>query len=261
VTGVQTCALPISAPDRPIDGLNGCRNLGFRRSDADYVWSIDGDNYLVGNRVALDLMKPFGQLRDLVLSLPVPKVDSGSSSFNRWLVRCDLRAFQKLIGRSERVDNWFYAKDLSYGVTNSSVIRRSALEAVGGWDQDIRVLSRLRRQGLARAAVVPSARFFHRTSSNLGDYVRKLEGRLIRFGSMNMDHRLDYFVSEEGEPMGKGSAGNFLSQVILSPAIALSGLVASRDVAWLWGVCAPVWLGTLALKHPLASVSLIKNVL
>jgi len=165
------------------EGRDGQRSLGIRSGDSEFVWHVDSDNFLLEDTVARDLVEPFLRYIDLYITMPETAVDFSSAPFNRFLSYVEIENVNRMKRRGLRVGNLYVIDDMWYGLTNASLIRRSALERVGGWDMDTKVLRRLRMAGLSRGAIVTTAHFYHNQTVSFSHYFRKWERRVLFLGS------------------------------------------------------------------------------
>lgn len=221
-------------------GLNGSRHLGEMIGTAPLVWILDSDNFLVGPDVASQLSRPFEQDPSVQLSVPALEVSLHQPGFNRWLALTEQSGLEQQIAHGEARGGWYRVPDLSHGISNGTIIRRSTLATAGGYDSDVRLLVRLRRMGLSCAAIVPSARIVHRQANSVVHYVRKASRRIRRFSQMSNEDLKSYFVDF---PIPKGTEEQLQTSirrsVVFAPISAIRGLRRSRDTAWLWGLGYP----------------------
>jgi glycosyltransferase involved in cell wall biosynthesis len=241
-------------------GLNGSRAEGERTSKADLIWNLDSDNFLVGDAVARDLAKPFVDSARVVLSVPevVPQQDSGM--MERWLALEDRYGLAKEKRRARIHEGYYVVEDLSFGLTNAALLRRSAIRAVGGYDIDVRVLRRLRALRLSCAAIVPSANFFHSQPAGFWGFRSKWSRRIVRFGHMSVQDRRGYlFDYERASPGSSQPLSEILRQLAYRPITAIRQFTDSRDPAWLVGLAYPIIPLSIFLEHPVLTLRAVRG--
>jgi glycosyltransferase involved in cell wall biosynthesis len=244
----------LSVPARLPGGFNGTRNFGLARTTAPLVWLVDGDNLLVEDSVARDLARPLVEDQSVQFSLPETIPGPNDSRFQRWLAYVEAANVVAASTKGSPKNGWSKVDDMSYGLTNSTLIRRSALNEVGGWDQDLRVLSRLRESHLATAAIVHTAHIIHEQSNGPIDLMTKWARRIHTFGNMTPQELCQYFgqpsmVSSTRLPASKDE---FL-RIVRRPVQGLSQYLRSRDPVWLWGLVYPFLIGLPAIRYPLST--------
>ena len=253
---------PYHLPGSYGTGLTGARHYGERLGHSTFVWLIDSDNVLVETSTTTDLVKPLLTDDTIQLSLPETAIDPGASSFNNYLSLVEIRNVEEVKLMSDIVESWFVIDDLFYGITNGTLIRRSALELAGGYDSDVRLLGRLRALSLSKAAIVPSAHIFHNQTRSLLDFMLKRNRRMSHFASMTDDDLLAYFVeyplsSKLHFELRKTAQHSLLH----SPIQAIEGYSTSHDIRWLWGILYPFALLAVFLRHPIRSHDTLSRIL
>lgn len=165
-------------------GATGARHYGERVGTSDLVWCIDSDNLILESHCAQFLATPFIEVSGIVFTVPLIETDPIASPFCNWLALDEIMEIGKIIRHSTRVSDYWVADDMTYGLSNACMIRRSVLMAVGGYDSDVRLLQRLRLNRLSKAAIVPRARFYHKQAAGVRDYRRKWLRRMMRFAAL-----------------------------------------------------------------------------
>lgn len=217
-------------------GLEGQFQLGIANSSSDFIWHIDSDNFIVEDTAARSLMEPFLADDSINLSIPLLLVDpSYPSSFNHWLTALENYYLSCQMAQGTRMGDWFCVENLNHGIPNGTIIRRSALAAVGGYDMDVMVLKRLRSANLAKAAIVPNSHIFHNSAGGALQYKRKIEHRLNFHTSMSSDTRSRYFVDQavRGKEM---SLKNQVTSLFKISVDSIRNLARTRKMIWLWGI-------------------------
>jgi len=234
-------------------GLSGARHFGEQRGTSELIWILDSDNFLVGDHVAKALVSPFLELQGISLTVPETALDPGASRFNNWLALDEIRALRAATASCNRVNDWLVTDDLTYGLTNACLIRRTALEAVQGYDSDVRVLQRLRVNGLARAVIVPLATFYHNQTTGMFDYWSKWTRRMIRYASLTDAEVAAHFVEDQARVHGLSQRfSSMLKRALRSSISAPSNFVETGDSTWLVGLVYPLILALIVLSHPRA---------
>lgn len=178
----------------PVEGLIGLTNYGIKNSKAELIWKVDADNLMVDSMVLRKLIQPFLDDPEVNLSVPRPITNENYNSFTNYLTLREQVIHDEMILDGTMKPCWILLEDMWYGICNSTLMKRSSIDKVGGWDRDIRVLGRMRNMGLARGAMVKDACFYHDQRVNLIPYLKKISKRIQYFGSMDDDTAAKYFV-------------------------------------------------------------------
>ncbi len=232
-------------------GLQGARHFGENAGSAEYVWNVDSDNYVVEPTAAADLLNALQSDSKVQIAVPLVAVDPEGSSFSNWLSLEDLSNIEHMArtGRSQH-DN-FVVVEMTYGITNASMIRRSALHAAGGFDSDVRLLGRLQRLGLSTAAIVPTAHFYHAQATSWKSYRTKWIRRIAFYSDMTGDQLRRYFAEHPLPVSIRGTIGSStLFRFLTAPFRSARQLMLTRDSTWGWGLVFPFILFSIVIRHP-----------
>ncbi|MEM3265238.1 MAG: hypothetical protein QXH07_04715, partial [Thermoplasmata archaeon] len=130
------------------------------------------------------------------LNIPEKKLSKINYYLNKYITMKELKNLNYSIKKGLKRDNCFYVKDLEYGLTNCTMIRRKALEIVDYFDNDIETLKRLRKKGLATACLVPKAKYTQYFSQSFMNTVLKHVRRIKFFSNMDLDQLKNYFIEK-----------------------------------------------------------------
>jgi glycosyltransferase involved in cell wall biosynthesis len=232
-------------------GLEGARHFGESKGSAPYVWNLDADNFLVEETCAEDLARPLVGSAQISFTFPDIALDPQDSPFNNYLTLDEQLHLEEVRTHSRSVGAFFVTDDCPYGLTNATLIRRTILEKMGGYDSDVLLLGRLRAHGLARAAFVPSAHFTHSQTTGPADYRRKWLRRARFYASMSPAERERYFSSlnaltPQESPVWSQGRRMFTT----GPSFALRGFARTGDATWLNGLVLTTVVASIALLHP-----------
>lgn len=242
-------------------GKNGARYYGESVTSSQFVWNIDSDNILVEEHVLERMLSQLLEDPATNISIPFPAVDPATSSFNQWITLREIENVTKMVNCGEKVgDGFVLLTDMFYGLTNCALLRRSALEACGGYDSDVRLLIRLRKKFLSRGIIDEKSHFYHDQARSIFDYVRKWDRRIKHYASMSEEQIKNYFVDY---PLEKQDDEQMKSGLIKSLFYGSIGdfrkFLTTRNKAWLWGIPYPVILTTYILGHPFKSYYVFKR--
>ena len=244
------------------DGLGGAKDFGRRISDSNLLWFVDSDNYVLGDSVLSQLVEALISDDKISISLPFTAIDPHANYLNNWISMREIYYLNKVIQNSEPSQSFYIVSDLSYGLTNCTLIKRESLDCVGGYDSDVRTLSRLRRHGLSRAAIVPNAAFYHNQVSQISIFIKKWVKRAKKFSSLSNSELKDYFVEFPFPPVQeKELKAGILSNVLGSLYISIVNFCIYREKLWLIGVLYSFLILAIALRHPLISYNLWRRFL
>jgi glycosyltransferase involved in cell wall biosynthesis len=176
------------------NGTSGARNLSLKLLKGDLYWQIDSDNIVLGTDCLSLLVRPFMDDDSLNLSVPYITWLDEQQPLDKFISFCELQKIKRMeqVGRGEL--NYTVIGNMTYGITNASLIRRETLVKVGGYDSDIRVLRRMQSQGLSRGAIVSQAKYIHFQGENLKKWYQKQLRRIKYFGKFQKRDLNSYFV-------------------------------------------------------------------
>lgn len=244
------------------EGLNGRRQYGLLRSHSPLVWHLDGDNFVVEDTALRDLFEPFRVNPGIMLSVPYPHVGRLSTPFNRWWsYRTHLR-LEWMRSRGQQMRGWTFVRDMDYGLMNGTLVRRSVLDAIGGWDQDVRILRRMKARSLNQGAIVPSAHIDSPTNSGLNETRRKFSSRVRKFGSMSEEEMRNYFADYDRPDSSNNRASpsvSYLAGFFAEPFESLSIYRMSHDAAAFCGWTLPLIYLSVALEHPYLTYRILRR--
>lgn len=241
-------------PGQYIAGLTGSRHYGELKATSALVWILDSDNFLLGHGVASQLASPFRADASINLSVPIPSVDETSATFNQWVTLVEREKLLEFARTGRPDGGWVKVTDLTHGISNATLIKREALLRAGGYDSDLRLLFRLRRLGLASAAIVPGAQFVHATAKSLSEFVRKQVRRVAHFATLSDNDLKNYFVDYPVPPsLHKSLVGTMRESVVLGPRDALLHYSTTKNKAWLWGLLYPLVALSISMADPKSS--------
>jgi glycosyltransferase involved in cell wall biosynthesis len=245
-------------------GLDGARHFGEVRGQSELVWYLDSDNILEGKNVAFDLSLPFVKDYSVNLSVPFVVEDVRGTDFNCWISRMELANLEHVAAVGNPRNGWILVDDLWYGLPNASMVRRAAMERVGGFDADVAMLDRLRSARLAKAALVRHARFRNQQAVSARDFAVKWRRRLVRYGQMRFGDRAKYFTRfglDQGlRPRTRGGIPGSPREVLISyPLLGIFRYLRYRQSVWLWGTAFPFIFGAASVPNVIAAMSAYRN--
>lgn len=261
----QTCEIArrynfnlIEKPGMYMNGKNGAYNFVVKKSEADLIWHIDSDNFVVENDALENLVKPFLVDPHLHISIPETMIDRNSSRLNIWLSAREIYNVNEIKRKSGRLkSDYFIIEDMPYGLTNGALVDRKALLSVGGFDSDVRVLARMRNSKLSRCAIVPKAHIYHQEASDIVTYRKKWVSRIRRFSSMSIEYLKDYYVQY---PVKKADSAvlteNIQSIFLSSILLPLNKEIRESLGVKLFGIVELFVLLSIVMFHPVAFVKM-----
>ena len=178
-------------------GFSGGKNLGFHRSTGEYIAIIDADNVLVERDYLAKMISPFLEDNDITMTMPMPydpiksKFGSLCNPICRYFCLNDLRG-TIYISEHYQVDKkasgkWIKLEPMGIAVPNGAIIKRSALEKIGGFDYDTEVVARLFANGLGHFALVTTAHRLHLEMLTYRQVYKKFKRRVLH----QIQHRND----------------------------------------------------------------------
>lgn len=176
------------------NGVSGARNQSLKFLTGDLYWQIDSDNIVLGNKALYRLVLPFIDSENINITVPYITWLNDQSPLDKFLSFFELQQIKTMEQSGIRNNGYQVIDNMSYGITNGSLIRRAALEKVGGYDSDIRVLKRLQAKGLSRGAIVEDAKYIHFQGGNLRKWYRKQVKRIQFFGKFQKLELDSYFI-------------------------------------------------------------------
>ncbi len=244
-------------PGQLAAGLKGARHTGELLSRAEFVWIVDSDNFVHDDQAAYKLVIPLLSDSTIQLSIPMICAQEGTSWFNRWLTLHERNALLEMSQRGTRLcDHVWKLDEIDYGISNATLIRRAALIAAGGYDSDVRLLQRLRRQNLAKGVVVTTAEYTHEQTTGALDYQRKWKKKVVRYSRLGREELKAYFVQDAGDNRASKSHRGMFNSMMSNPVeyakLSLRRLYETRDSAYLGFIVYFLIVAYIALTHPRA---------
>lgn len=187
------------------DGKKGAKVLGAFFGTGEFIWHIDSDNFLIGGDVAKKLVEPLIEHPECNISIPFnakepcyrKKRSKMANYLNEFTNRKEIAILRSYFNQGIVENGYSIIKDMEYGITNCSLIRRSAEEKVNFFDNDIELLKRLRKAGLSCAILVQDATFEQNYSDSFIHNAIKQARRLKFFARMGKKGLHEYFVDPE----------------------------------------------------------------
>ena len=244
-------------------GKNGARHYGELITNSPFIWNVDSDNIIVEDNVLDRLVAPLIADVSINISIPMTDLDAKASSFNNWISLVEISKVESMFNKqSINKDGYILLKDMDYGLTNCALVRRSAIEMVGGYDSDVRTLYRLRRAALSKGVVDTKSHLYHNQVDSIFKYLQKWNRRLKFFGKMNEDDLKKYFVeyppnSDEHKRLQGGLLKDIFEYLIVSSTMFRG----TGDRRWLWGLIYPFAIIAVGLLHPIRNFSVFKKFL
>lgn len=231
-------------------GLNGARHFGELITNAPFVWLIDSDNVLVENNVAKNLIKPFVKDPSIDIVYPSLSIDRDASGFNNWFSVQAIQSNREYLKRCTFIDDYYITNDLAIGIQNCALIKRTSLEQASGYDSDVRLLDRMRRLNIAKAAIDPNSHFYHNQVDSVVEFFKKLDRRMKKFSKFSDKDYSEYFV-EWPIPsfLNKNLRSVPIKNALKDPYNSLRQLVATRDLSQLWGLVYSAFLYLYIITH------------
>lgn len=245
-------------------GLDGARHYGEIKGSSELIWYLDSDNILEGRNAATDLSTPFVQDPSVNVSVPFIAVDPQGSDFNSWISQMELANLERIAAIGEPRDGWIRVEDLHYGLPNASIVRRSAVESVGGFDSDVAMLHRLRCAELATAALVRRSKFRNQQVVSAREFAAKWRRRLGRYGQMDANALSKYFAHTERDwtlkPRTHGGIPGSSSDVLFHyPFLGLLRFFRTGKPVWLWGAAFPFVFSTAIAPNGVNAFRAFRN--
>jgi len=244
-------------------GKNGRRHLGELITNSPFIWYVDSDNIIVEDTVLSRLVEPLVHDPSINISIPMTALDKNASSFNNAISINEIRNVENMAKNGIAYnDGYILLQDMNYGLTNCTLVRRTAAESVGGFDMDVRMLNRLRRSGLSKGIIDTKSHFYHNQADSLIHYLKKWNKRIKFYSKFSENDLKDYFVEypQKSDVSMKMKTDNIRNMLSL-PFIAMIMFYRSGDRIWLWMVFYPFAVLALVLLHPIRSLKVFRKFL
>lgn len=234
------------------NGINGARNYGLKLCKSDYYWQVDSDNEFLEKNSLIKIMEPFENDPTIQISVPIPAVYDNSKSFPNFLVLYDLRELEGIIKNGHDYGDYIVIDDLDYGLSNGSVIKKHALDSVGGYDFDIRTLTRLRINKLSKSSIVRGAHYQHYSTTGILDYIRKLNRRTKLYSSL-LREKNGFIVPINYRDLGKLDSKTRSTSLVEVFSNSLDLLSEEKNLIWIWGLLFPSLFFITGILSPISS--------
>jgi glycosyltransferase involved in cell wall biosynthesis len=239
------------------NGLTGARNKSLELCNGDLYWQIDSDNFVTDGTTLSKLVEPFIKIEDLMIAVPMIDYNPVMSGIDKWLSEYEKFMLLQMAKSGEIIGNWSIVKDMTYGITNASLIRTKMIREVGGYDSDLRVLARAREIGLSKGVVVLDAFYYHPTAMSYKNYIKKTSRRIIFFGSLSENDLRNYFVPSSHDHTQRRNM--FATQLVY---IRLSiKMFRNKLNFWYWGYFLVFGYLLILLIHPKSFIRTLKKFL
>ena len=164
---------------------------------------------------------------------------------------------KEMAAKGTQFRNWSVVDDISYGITNASLIKTEMLRKVGGYDSDVRVLARARKLGISKGVVVLNATYYHAEGGTYLWYLKKLFRRVRLFGSLSDDELRNYFVPCNHD---HSQRRNLLSSQIKYLQASVHMIEKKLDF-WYWGVILIFSYFLVFIAHPFIFLRVLRRFL
>ena len=214
------------------NGLTGARNKAIEFCKGDLYWQIDSDNFVYNESTLKKLVEPFMAIDGIMITVPMISYSPEMSGIDKWLADYEKIAIKKMASKGTLEGNWVIVEDMTYGVTNASLLRTNMLRNVGGYDSDARVLARARKMGLSKGVIVIDTSYYHVSSGTYLRYLKKLSRRIVLYASFSNEELKNYFVPYSHDHSQRGKI--FKSQT--DYIIASIDMLRKKKAFWYWGI-------------------------
>lgn len=235
-------------------GLDGARHFGEKVTSSDYVWYVDSDDIMVEETVLEDLITPMMNDISINLSLPQIAYSITDSGLNNWLSAMESMNVESTKRKGISIGSSVILEDISYGLTNGALLRRSVLNAAGGYDSDFRLLRRIRKLKLSKGIVIGSAHYYHEQTAGMRDFFLKWSKRINRYGQMDDEKLSKYFYEW---PTSKADHHDNVYGTVIGPLnyayLSVIHFIRMRQAFWLWSLVYLSLLIGIVLKNPINS--------
>jgi len=244
-------------------GKNGGRHYGELLTNSPFIWYVDSDNIMVEDTVLSRLVEPLILDSTINISIPLTALDKNASSFNNWISLNEIRKVENMAKKGiPYKDGYLFLTDVDYGLTNCALVRRTAIESVGGYDSDVRTLGRLRSFGLSKGVIDTKSHFYHNQVDSVLQYLKKWNRRLKFYSKMSENDLKNYFVEYPNKyEEHKNLQASIIWEILSSPFNALKMFYKSGESMWLWGVVYPFFIIALGFLHPIRTLKVFKRFL
>ena len=234
-------------------GINGARNYGLKLCKSNYYWQVDTDNEFLEKNFLVKMMEPFENDPKIQISVPLPSLIDDSKSFLNFLTLYDLRQLEGVMKKGNDYGDYVVIDDLDYGLSNGSIIKKQALDSVGGYDFDIRTLTRLRIIKLSRSAVVRGAHYRHYSITGIIDYMRKLNRRARLYSGLLTEIE-NFIVPIKYLDLMKIDSKTRSASLIEVFSSSLDLLSEEKKAIYMWGLLYPFLFFAVGVLNPIRSV-------
>lgn len=161
-------------------GFEGGKNLALKCSKGELIAIVDADNILMEESYITQLVYPFMEDGNISMSFPAPYIPSKKecTGLCRYICCLERDLFEKYYKGIDH-GSWIEIQPDDIIIPNGAIIKKDALDKIGGWDYDTEVGYRLVISRLNKFAYVPNVHRFHKEMLNYNDVKRKFARRII----------------------------------------------------------------------------------
>jgi len=231
-------------PHRVEDGPNGGKAIGARYAAGEVLCFLDSDNVIQPSTWLRNMIRPLSEDPNVVVSSRLlrredPAINRFCSFYAAMTPSGDLfipfdRPFNRRIGKVHECYYTYVTASSPPCLANGSVIRKTVLEEVGGFDYDTEVMSRLTRKGLTLFAQSTSGGILHLYVPSLRAFLSKAIRRSKRFITTTDRSPVSSLFFEHG---GIGHMFFVVLSALLPlkrVPVAISKVRETHDAAWLY---------------------------
>ena len=228
-------------------GLKGARDISLEFCKGELNWQIDSDNFVPDSRTLTKLVDPFKAIPDIQISMPLISYSEHMSPMDKWFAVFHKIQIERMKKEGKHERNWVLVNDMTYGITNAALIRTDLIQKVGGYDSDVRVLSRAREKGLSKGVIVTDTYYYHIEGGSFLKFLKKQERRIKKFGAFSDNDIKNYFVEAN-----KGHEGR--KNIQRTPLLFLEAsylMLLDRKIFFYWGILVLIIYLFEFLIHPI----------
>lgn len=174
-----------------MNGTNGAYNFGIKHSNSDFIFIMDSDHILVGTNFFSKLIEPLIFDSSINLSVSVPVNSPHPACIERFSIMKTTSIFQEMTKRGKKSGDFYIVDDLSYGLTNCVLSRRSDYLSIGVYVSDVSFLVALRSKKLARASINFNVNSYSPSLSYV-EVLKKMYRRYKKVASIIQDYEITY---------------------------------------------------------------------
>ena len=237
---------------------------GLKLASSLYIWHLDSDNYIENEHFAEELIKPLLFDSSIITSTPMVTSSKNFNIFLKFLTLCERYNQEQIIKLSEKILNFYVIDRLPYAFPNASIVRKCAIEKIGGFYNDFLIEDALNNLNLGKTAICSELNYIHDQKISIIGYIKKWRKRISVYANESWTFRSLINISNDSN-LNNQYNGELFTNTLFHPIrtlyISAVQFSKTKNTGWLIGWLIPLTITLILISTPLNSFKVIKKIL